>query len=122
MQEEAEYDDAVFQDNKLDEIMKDIKTFLRAQEKGKFKDVSNIVFNYYDINNISEIKDDIYNYYSTIQHYYNWSKYNNDDNILCRYEIYKSNLEIFLRRLNVDYYEEYSDSDIPYTDSDSDDF
>ena len=37
MEEESEYDNEVFKDYKLDNIMKDIKRFLRAQEKGKFK-------------------------------------------------------------------------------------
>ena len=48
-----------FKSHKLDKIMKMIKRFLRAQEKGKFKDISNLEFGYYDINNIYEIKKDI---------------------------------------------------------------
>ena len=122
MEEESEYDNEVFKDYKLDNIMKDIKRFLRAQEKGKFKDISNLKFNYYDINNISEIKDDIYTYYATIRDLYDWSKYNNDDSELSRYEIYKNDLELFLSKINFEIMVSDSDSDIPFSDSDSDDF
>ena len=122
LQEESEYDDEGFKDHKLDSIMKDIKRFLRAQEKGKLKNISNLKFNYYDINNILEIKDDIYTYYDTIRDLYDWSKYNNDESVLSRYEIYKNDLELFLSKINFEIMVSDSDSDIPFTDSDSDDF
>ena len=122
LQEESEYDDEGFKDHKLDSIMKDIKRFLRAQEKGKLKNISNLKFNYYDINNILEIKDDIYTYYDTIRDLYDWSKYSNDESVLSRYEIYKNDLELFLSKINFEIMVSDSDSDIPFTDSDSDDF
>ena len=112
-----------FKDYKLDIIMKFIKRFLRAQEKGKFKDISNLEFDYFDINNIYEIKKDLYYYYSIIQKYYDWSKYY-DENLVSHYEIYKHDLELFLSKINIEI--EYTDYDIELSfsddDSDSDDF
>ena len=48
-----------FKSHKLDRIMKFIKIFLRAQENGRLKDISNFEFDYFHINNIYEIKRDI---------------------------------------------------------------
>ena len=48
--------DNEFKSHKLDKIMKMIKRFLRAQENGRLKDISNFEFDYFDINNIYEIK------------------------------------------------------------------
>ena len=59
--------DNEFKSHKLDNIMQMIKRFLRAQEKGRLKDISNFEFDYFDINNIYEIKKDIYYYYYILQ-------------------------------------------------------
>ena len=45
-----------FKSHKLDRIMKFIKRFLRAQENGRLKDISNFEFDYFNIENIYEIK------------------------------------------------------------------
>ena len=90
-----------FKSHNLDRIMKMIKRFLRAQEKGKFKDISNLEFGYYDINNIYEIKKDINYYYSIIQVLYDWSRGKDDESLVSRYEIYKHDLELFLSKLNI---------------------
>ena len=111
MEEESEYDDDKFKDHKLDSVMKDIKKFLRAQEKGKLKDIRNLEFGYYDINNIYEIKKYKYDYYDTIRDLYDWSKYNNDESIVSRYEIYKYDLELFLSKLNFENVDRDIDSD-----------
>ena len=107
--ENIEYEEIDFKDYKLDKIMKMIKRFLRAQEKGKFKDISNLEFDYFDISNIYEIKKDIYYYYSIIQELYDWSKGKDDESLVSRYDIYKHDLELFLSRLNIEI--EYSDDD-----------
>ena len=115
-----------FKNYKLDRIMKYIKKFLRAQEKGKFKDISNLEFDYFDINNIYEIKKDIYYYYSIIQVVYDWSKGVNDESLVSRYDIYKHDLELFLSRLNIEIEDtdddscDSCDSDISFSDSDDD--
>ena len=112
-----------FKDYKLDIIMKFIKRFLRAQEKGKFKDISNLEFDYFDINNIYEIKKDLYYYYSIIQKYYDWSKYY-DENLVSHYEIYKHDLELFLSKINIEIEDTDYDIELSFSDddSDSDDF
>ena len=124
--ENIEYEEIDFKDYKLDKIMKMIR-FLRAQEKGKFKDISNLEFDYFDINNIYEIKKDIYYYYSIIQEVYDWSKGKDDESLVSRYEIYKHDLELFLSKLNIeiegtndDSCDSVDDYDIIFTDSDSD--
>ena len=48
-------DDNEFKSHKLDRIMKFIKRFLRAQENGRLKDISNLEFNYDDVDNIIEL-------------------------------------------------------------------
>ena len=121
-----------FKNYKLDRIMKYIKKFLRAQEKGKFKDISNLEFDYFDINNIYEIKKNIYYYYSIIQVVYDWSKGVNDESLVSLYEIYKHDLELFLSKLNIEI-EDTDDDDccfddhdydieLSFTNDDSDDF
>ena len=120
--ENIEYEEIDFKDyNKM------IKRFLRVQEKGKFKDISNLEFDYFDINNIHEIKKDIYYYYSIIQNCYDWSKGKDDESLVSRYEIYKHDLELFLSKLNIeiedtddDSFDSVDDYDIIFPDSDSD--
>ena len=116
-----------FKSHKLDRIMKFIKRFLRAQENGRLKDISNFDFDYFHINNIYEIKKDIYYYYSIIQNYYDWSRGVNDESLVSRYEIYKHDLELFLSRLNIEIQDTDGDSDsdiedfdISFSDSDDD--
>ena len=116
-----------FKDYKLDKIMKMIKRFLRAQEKGKFKDISNLEFDYFDISNIYEIKKDIYYYYSIIQELYDWSKGRDDESLVSRYDIYKHDLELFLSKLNIEIEDtddgscdSVDDFDIIFSDSDDD--
>ena len=108
-----------FKSHKLDRIMKFIKTFLRAQEKGKFKDISHLEFDYFDINNIYEIKKDIQYYYSIIQELYDWSRGKNDKTSVSRYDIYKHDLELFLSKLNIEI-EDTDDEDCCFDDYDID--
>ena len=100
--ENIEYEEIDFKDYKLDKIMKMIKRFLRAQEKGKFKDIRNLEFDYFDINNIYEIKKDLYGYYSIIQEVYDWSKGKDDESLVSCYDIYKHDLELFISKLNIE--------------------
>ena len=119
-----------FKDYKLDKIMKMIKRFLRAQEKGKFKDISNLKFDYFDINNIYEIKKDIYYYYSIIQLVYDWSQCIDDESLVSRYDIYKHDLELFFSKLNIEIEDTDDDScdsgddfdiELSFSDDDSED-
>ena len=116
-----------FISNKLDRAMSYIKKFLRAQENGKFKDISHIELDYFDIENIYEIKKDIHYYYSIIQEYYDWSRGENDKGFLSRYDIYKHDSELFLSKLNIEIEDSDDDScdsddnyNIIFSDSDSD--
>ena len=118
-----------FKSHKLDRIMKFIKIFLRAQEKGRLKDISNLEFNYDDVDNIIELIKNLPEYFCFIQHHYDWSR-DDDESLISRYEIYKDDLELFLSKLNIEIvYSDYdSDSDcdsdnvisFSYSDSDSD--
>ena len=98
---------------------------MRAQERGKLKDISNLKFDYFHINNIYEIKKDTHYYYFIIQEFYDWSKCVDDESLVSRYEIYKHDLELFLSRLNIEIEDtdsdSYSDSDFDISFSDSDD-
>ena len=109
-------DDNEFKSHKLDRIMKFIKRFLRAQEKGRLKDISNLEFNYDDVDNIIELIRNLPEYLCFIQHHYDWSR-DDDESLISRYEIYKNDLELFLSKLNIEI--EYSDSD---SDTDYDDY
>ena len=108
--------DNEFKSHKLDRIMKFIKTFLRAQENGRLKDISNLEFNYDDVDNIIELIRNLPEYLCFIQHHYDWSR-DDDESLISRYEIYKNDLELFLSKLNIEI--EYSDSD---SDTDYDDY
>ena len=124
--------DKEFKSYKLDKIMRSIKGFLRAQEKGKLKDVSNFKFNDDDIYNIIELKKSLPEYYCFIQNFYDWERANADDEedvnrktTVSRYQIYKYDLELFLSKLNIEIVYSDSDSenlDFSYTDSDMEDF
>ena len=123
--------DNEFKSHKLDRIMKFIKRFLRAQEKGKLKDISDLVLNYDDVGNIIELIRNLPEYFYFIQHHYDWSR-DDDESLISRYEIYKCDLELFLSKLNIEieYSDDESDNEEYYNiilpdsddDSDSDDF
>ena len=104
-----------FKSYKLDRIMKFIKIFLRAQEKGRLKDISNLEFNYDDVDNIIDLIKNLPEYFCFIQNHYDWRRGDDDESLISHYEIYKDDLELFLSKLNVEI--EYSDCD---SDSDSD--
>ena len=128
-----ENSDKEFKSHKLDRIMKFIKRFLRAQENGRLKDISNLEFNYDDVNNIIELIRNLPEYFYLIQHLYDWSR-DYDESLISRYEIYKDDLELFLSKLNIEieYSDDESDNEEYYniilpdsdddSDSDSDDF
>ena len=109
--ENIENEEEIFKDYKLDRIMKMIKRFLRAQETGKFKDISHLKFDHFDINNIYEVIKDISPFSSTCILEYVRCKGINDDNesLLSCYEKYKHDLDLFLSKLNIEI-EYYDDS------------
>ena len=81
---------------------------MRAQENGRLKDISNLEFNYDDVDNMIELIRKLPEYFHLIQHLYDWSR-DDDESSISRYEIYKDDLELFLSKLNIEI--EYSDSD-----------
>ena len=113
--------DINFKSHKLDRIMNFIKKFLRAQEKGRLKDISNFEFDYFHIENIYEIRRDINYFYSMITIYYDWSRGKDDEGLVSRYENYKNDLELFFSKLNIEIEDSDSDSDSDISFSDSDD-
>ena len=67
----------LFESHKVDRIKYFIKRFLKGQEKGKLKDISNFEFNYNDVNNLIKIKENFHNF----NQYINFCKdcYDDDD-------------------------------------------
>ena len=122
------YDDVEYKPHKVDRIMGFVKTFLRAQQKGRLKDISDFEFDYDDIYNIIKFKKNLPEYYYIIQNLHDWSKYEYDGKTtVSRYEIYKHDLELFLSNFNDEF--DYGESDseiesdyeieIQYSDDDS---
>ena len=114
-----ENDDNEFKSHKLDRIMKFIKRFLRAQEKGRLKDISNFEFNKDVISNIIELKKNLSEYFFLIQNLYDWRRGDDDESLISRYEIYKNDLELFFSKLKIEIEDSDSDSD---SDTDYDDY
>ena len=104
-----------FKSHKVDRIMKFIKRFLIAQEKGRLKDISKLELNYDDVDNIIDLIKNLPEYFCFIQNHYDWRRGDDDESLIRRYEIYKDDLELFFSKLNIEI--EYSDCD---SDSDSD--
>ena len=83
-----------------------------------WKDISNFEFEYFDIDNIYEVKFSIKYYLSLIIDYYDWNRGLNDKSLVSRYERYKHDLELFLSKINLNL-EDSGDSDTEtYSDSD----
>ena len=116
----------LFESDRVNRIMKIIKRFLKGQERGKLRDISGIVFNEYEVNNIIKIKKNFslfkLRYDFCIEGDDAFNPYPGFGNI---YDIF----ELFFSKINIKYdsdSDSYSDSDfddieINYYDSDSDD-
>ena len=113
------YDDVEYKPHKVDRIMGFVKRFLRAQEKGRLKDISDFEFDYDDIYNIIKFKNDLPEYYCYIQNLHDWRKYE-DKTTVSRYEIYKNDLELFFSKLNIGIEDSDDDYDIIFPDSEDD--
>ena len=126
----------LFECHKVDRIKYFIKRFLRGQEKGKLKDISNFEIEEDDVKNIIEIKKKFYNYNFRINILIEFS-YENCEPFVNPYpglENIDGYIDLFFSKLNIKYkeriYINYSDcesdydSDIeiilPDSDSDSD--
>ena len=127
----------LFESHKVDRIKYFIKRFLKGQERGKLKDISNFEFNNNDVNNIIEIKKNFNNFNQYIE--FCKDCYDDDDDpFINPYPGFKNiydDFELFFSKLKIKYKEfiyvndsdSDSDSDIedvnvilPDSDSDSD--
>ena len=124
----------LFESHGVDRIKYSIKRFLRAQEKGKFKDISKFEIYEDDVVNLIEIEKNFNNF----NQYINFCKdcYEDDEPFIYPYPGFKNiydDFKIFFTKLNIIYEEVnyISDSDIDsdsenldfsYTDSDMEDF
>ena len=122
----------LFESHRVDRIKYFIKRFLRAQEKGKFKNFSEFEIYEDDVDNLIEIEKNFYNF----NQYINFCKdcYDDDEPFIDPYPGFKNiydDFKIFFNKLNIKYeevnYISDSDSDsenldFSYTDSDMEDF
>ena len=124
--------EGLFESYKVDRIKYFIKRFLRGQEKGKLKDISNFEINNNDVDNLIEIKKNFDNFNQYIKYCYECAEDDDDECFIDRYPGYKNikdDFEIFFNKLNIKYKEDIyisdSDSDsedITYTESNIEDF
>ena len=115
----------LFENHKVDRIKYFIKRFLRGQEKGKLRDISNVEINYNDVNNLIKIKNNFTNF----NQYINFCKscYDDDDEpFIDPYPGFKNiydDFELFCSKFKIKYedggsfWDHFTDSD---SDSDSD--
>ena len=122
----------LFENHRVDRIKYFIKRFLRGQEKGKLKDISNFKIDEDDVDNLIKIEKNFYNF----NQYINFCKdcYEDNEPFIDPYPGFKNiydDFEIFFSNLNIIYEEVnyISDSDCnsdcdsdSYSDSESDDF
>ena len=122
----------LFESHRVDRIKYFMKRFLRAQEKGKLKDISEFEIDEDDVYNLIEIKKNFDNF----NQYINFCKdcYEDDEPFIHPYPGFKNiydDFKIFFSNLNIKYeevnYISDSDSDsenfdFSYTDSDMEDF
>ena len=127
--------DGLFKSKRSDRLGYLIKRFLRAQEKGKFKDISEFVIYENDVDYFIKIKDRFRCYklrYNACNDVDSDDEYCGDVNEVVYPGFgYIFNLfETFFNKLNIEYEDRYSDEydsdreelDLSYTDSDLEDF
>ena len=112
----------LFENHKVDRIKYFIKRFLKGQERGKLKDISNFEINNIDVNNLIKIKKNFNNF----NQYINFCKscYDDDDDapFIDPYPGFKNiydDFELFFSKFKIKYKEFIYDSD---SDSDSDSY
>ena len=127
----------LFECHRVDRIKYFIKRFLRGQEKGKLRDISEFEIDEDDVDNLIEIKKNFDNFNQFIN--YGLEYENEDDSFYNPYPGFKNiydDFELVFSKLNIKYEYEYdyqydsdsdSDSDreeldLSYTDSDLEDF
>ena len=124
----------LFMGHKADRLKYFIKRFLRGQERGKLKDISNFEIEEDDVKNIIEIKEEFCN----LNKYYDFFEddgnvyYDDDDDdkpFVDPYPGYKNikdDFEIFYNKIKIEYYDSDSDSEIeiilPSSDSEIDSY
>ena len=117
----------LFESHKVDTVKKYIKIFLREQEKGKLKDISNFEIDYNDVDNLLKIEKEFNNF----NQYINFCKdcYHEDEqafidpypgfkNIYDDFKLFFNKLKI--KKIYIYYIDSDFDSDIYYIDSDFD--
>ena len=111
----------LFESRKVDRIKYLIKRFLKAQEKGKLKDISDFEFDNNVVDNIIKIKKNFSNFEDYVNYCLNsYDEY--DKPFICPYPGFYNiyyDFELFFSKLKIKYkkFNYYSDSD---SDSDSD--
>ena len=131
-------DDAIkglFQSHKVDRIKYLVKRFLKSQERGKLKDISEFEINEDDVDNLIRIKNNFNNFNQYINYRLEYEV--EDDDFYNPYPGFKNiydDFELFFSKLKIKYkyvYEYDSDSDsdsdiedvnLSFTDSDIEDF
>ena len=106
----------LYENHRVDRIKYFIKRFLKGQERGKLKDISNFEINNIDVDNLIKIKKNFYNF----NQYINFCKYCYDEddlpfinpypgfkNIFDDFELFFSKFKIKYKEISYD-----SDSDI----------
>ena len=116
----------LFESHKVDRIKYFIKRFLKGQERGKLKDISNFEIESSDVKNLIKIKKNFFNFNQYINSCYDYADDDNDESFIDRYPGFKNiydDFELFFSKLkikNKDFiYVSDSDSD---SDSDIEDF
>ena len=108
----------LFENHRVDRIKYFIKRFLRGQQKGKLKDISEFEIYEDDVDNLIEIKNNFFNFNQYIN--YRLEYENEDDSFYNPYPGFKNiydDFKIFFSKLNIIYKEVNYISD---SDSDSD--
>ena len=109
----------LFENHRVDRIKYFIKRFLKGQERGKLKDISNFEINNIDVDNLIKIKKNFLNF----NQYINFCKYCYDDDdepFIDPYPGFKNiydDFELLFSKFKIKYKEFIYDSD---SDSDSD--
>ena len=122
----------LFERQKVDRVKYLIKRFLRGQERGKLKDISNFEIESNDVKNLIEIKKNFDNFNEYINFCYDCSDDDDDEYFIDRYPGFKNiydDFELFYSKLNIKNKDfifvcesDIEDFNITFSESDIEDF